>query len=426
MIFENYNIGAEAIKNQQYRESIFYFTKAIDENNSIGCSFSLAYFYRATAYYYIGEFEKAIADFNESSYVMSDDFKFYLFRGLTFFSLKKYDEAETDFNEVIKINADFSQVNIYLYEIYKIKNKDSLSLILAKKIIESNPTGINELINLGKKFLDQDYFLVAKNIYLDIYKLCPSSLNAVQGLAIANGHLKNYEESITFFDLLIKLDPENTEHHKKNRELSLNEMGIVKNLTVSNLKDTINDSKQKQNKWQNDICEALEKEESFDIKKWKSKFDNDHYGLVFMEEIAKNKNIFEYLSELGLVNRGFCPITGEKIDKAFDYTIYGRTIYVSEKAFELGKEKKQKFMEQLQKENPDYEANLKLAEAFVAKANPFMKKPKYDNITFYGSLFVSGYFSYKIVSPVSVLGYLITLVLFIVIFGIADWLRKKI
>lgn len=426
MIFENYNIGAEAIKNQQYKESIQHFTKAINENNSIGCSFSLAYFYRATAYYYTGEFEKAIADFDESSNVMSDDFKFYLFRGLTYFSLKKYDEAETDFNKVIKINVDFSQVNIYLYEIYKIKNKDNLSLTLAKKIIESNPRGINELSNLGTKFLDQDDFLVAKNIYLDIYKLCPGSVSAVQGLAIANGHLKNYEESITFFDLLIKLDPENTEHHKKNRELSLNEINNVQNLTVSNSKDTINNSKQNPNKWQNDICAALEKEESFDIKKWKSKFDNDDYGLDFMEEIAKNKNIFDYISELGLVNRGFCPITGEKIDKSFNYSIYGRTIYVSEKALELGKEKKQKFMEQFQKENPNYEANLKQAKAFVAKANPYIQKPKYDNITFFGSLFLSGYLSYKIVSPVSVIGYIGVVVLFILIFGIADWLRKKI
>lgn len=180
------------------------------------------------------------------------------------------------------------------------------------------------------------------------------------------------------------------------------------------------------NKWQNDICAALEKEASFDMSKWRSKSDNDDYGLKFMEDVAYHKNVYDYLNNLGLVNRGFCPITGEKIDNSYNYSIYGRTIFVSEKALELGKEKKLKFREKFQKENPNYEANLKQAKAFLGNTNPNFPKPKYDNITFFGALFLSGYLSYKIVKPETIFGYLGVIILFVLIFSIADWLRKKI
>ena len=84
--------------------------------------------------------------------------------------------------------------------------------------------------------------------------------------------------------------------------------------------------------WQNNILKALEKEASFDIKKWNSESENDDHGLGFMENVAYYKNVYDYLNKLGLVNTGFCPITGEKIDNSFNYSIYGRTIFVSEKA----------------------------------------------------------------------------------------------
>ena len=410
MIFENYNIGAEAIKNQQYKESIQYFTKAINENNLIGCSFSLAYFYRATAYYYTSEFEKALIDFNESVNVMKDDFKFYLFRGLTYFSLKNYDEAETDFNKVIEINVDFYEVNIYLYEIYKIKNKDNLSLTLAKKIIESNPRGINELSKLGTKHLDQDSFQIAKNIYLDIYKLCPESVSAIQGIAIANGHLKNYEESTAFFDLLIKLDPENIEHHKKNRELSLNELNNVDNLPVSTSKDIINNSKQNPNKWQNDILSALELEGTFRMDYWNDKLNADIEGFIFMQSVAQSQPAYSYLDSLGLVNRGFCPITGEKIEKGWKYDSNGRKIYLSERANEIGAKKKEeisKKLEEAHRKNLENSPELKKREQAAEMRNIYWRLV---------SISVAFWLTYRIINPSDILDYIKAIGVFFLLF----------
>jgi tetratricopeptide (TPR) repeat protein len=410
MIVENYNIGAEAIKNQQYKESIQYFTKAINENNLIGFSFSLAYFYRAIAYYYTSEFEKAIADFSESSYVMKDDFKFYFFRGLNYFSLKNYDEAEIDFNKVIEINVDFYEVNIYLYEIYKIKNKDNLSLSLAKKIIELNPKGINELSKLGTKYLDQDAFQIAKNIYLDIYKLCPESVSALQGLAITNGHQKNYEESIAFFDLLIKLDPENMEHHKNNRELSLNELNNVDNSPVSTSKDIVINLKQNPNKWQKDILSALELEGTFKMDFWDNKLNADKDGFIFMQSVAQSQPAYSHLNSLGLVNRGFCPITGEKIEKGWMYDSNGRKIYLSESANEIGAKRKVEVLKKLEESNRNNVENNPELKKRVQSAQ--MRNVYWRLI----SIFVAFCLTYNIIKPSNILDYIKAIGLFVLLF----------
>lgn len=180
------------------------------------------------------------------------------------------------------------------------------------------------------------------------------------------------------------------------------------------------------NNWQKDIYKALENEGTFDMKNWKTKSEIEDNGLGFMEDVAYYKREYDYLNSLNLVNRGFCPITGEKIDDCLNYAIYGRTIFVSEKALELGKLKKQQFREKFQNENPNFQSNLKQAKSFLDNTKPYSVKPRYDNITFFSSLFLSGYLSYKIIKPISFWGYIITFVLFILLFNLADWLRKKI
>lgn len=180
------------------------------------------------------------------------------------------------------------------------------------------------------------------------------------------------------------------------------------------------------NKWQSDIYIALENEGTFDMKNWKTKSEIDDNGLEFMEDVAYFKREYDYLNSLRLVNRGFCPITGEKIDGSLNYAINGRTIFVSEKALELGQLKKQQFRKKFQEEHPNFQSDLKQAKSFLDKAHPYVNKPKYDNITFFGSLLLSGYFSYKIIVPDTILGYLGVIVLFILFFNLADWLRKKI
>jgi hypothetical protein len=180
------------------------------------------------------------------------------------------------------------------------------------------------------------------------------------------------------------------------------------------------------NKWQNDILSALEQKGTFKMDYWNNELNADKEGFVFMQSVAQSQPAYSYLDSLGLVNRGFCPITGEKIEKGWKYVSNGRKIYLSERANEMGAKRKEEFLKKLKEENPNFETDLKRAKAFVEKANPYYKRPKFDNITFFGSLLLSGYLSYKLVRPESIFGYVGVVIVFILSFSIADWLRKKI
>lgn len=50
---------------------------------------------------------------------------------------------------------------------------------------------------------------------------------------------------------------------------------------------------------------------------------------TLLEKIAFRENIYNHLNEKNLINRGFCPITGESIGSSYNYSIFGRKIYLS-------------------------------------------------------------------------------------------------
>jgi hypothetical protein len=198
---------------------------------------------------------------------------------------------------------------------------------------------------------------------------------------------------------------------------------LLDNFEANNIEKKIS---LKLNQWQKNIFAAIENEGSFDLKMLKIIIENDETGIEFMQHIAYHKKTYEYLSGLNLVNTGFCPITNEKIDTTFNYSIFGRTIYLSENALKLGNEKKQQFKADFQKAHPNFDTNLKHAKAFLDNENTNTQLPKYNNIIYFIEFFLSGYLSHKIVNPTSIYGYIGVFMLFGVIFSTVDWLRNNI
>jgi len=185
------------------------------------------------------------------------------------------------------------------------------------------------------------------------------------------------------------------------------------------------------NIWQNDILSALEQKGTFKMDYWNNELNADKEGFVFMQSVAQSQPAYSYLDSLGLVNRGFCPITGEKIEKGWKYVSNGRKIYLSARANEIGAKRKEEFLKKLKEENPNFDANIKQAKSFVEKSNPNSKKTPIKTIGFV-MLFLSGYLSYIIIKPETFFGYLGVITLFVVFLyilwilflKIAIWLKK--
>ncbi len=85
--------------------------------------------------------------------------------------------------------------------------------------------------------------------------------------------------------------------------------------------------------WMYDICNELNG-------KYANSIENPEYFIKskikhpyeLRNVIMVNSTKYHYLDNLGLVNRGYCPITGEFLNSTntVNFTLFGRTLYMSE------------------------------------------------------------------------------------------------
>ena len=55
---------------------------------------------------------------------------------------------------------------------------------------------------------------------------------------------------------------------------------------------------------------------------------------ALLQHVAFKENSYNFLNSKGLINRGFCPITGESINNSFNFNIFGRVVYLSKTGLE--------------------------------------------------------------------------------------------
>lgn len=99
-------LGYDARKKGDYKNAIYFYSKAIEQNKQ----FFKAFFNRGFAYDKMGEFEKAISDYSKALEVEPKNAFVYYNRGISLDKLQKYDEAIYNFSMAITLEpnkADF-------------------------------------------------------------------------------------------------------------------------------------------------------------------------------------------------------------------------------------------------------------------------------------------------------------------------------
>ena len=76
---------------------------------------------------------------------------------------------------------------------------------------------------------------------------------------------------------------------------------------------------------------------------------------VLLQRIALKKNTYNFLTSKGLVNRGYCPITGEQINNTYNFNISGRIVYLSAKGLETCQNIKRNEWNNNNKSSMDYD-----------------------------------------------------------------------
>lgn len=168
---------------------------------------SAYYHTRGAARDSLGEYNKAIEDFNESIRLNPKRALLYRDRGLTKDAIKQYEGALKDFQKAIELKPK-EFINYYHRGVTKNRIGHYEEAIEdLNTAIQLDQTNANAYYQRGfaKEMLGQED--TAKSDYKEALKINPNEPSKSHKLGLAKCKIHQYEQAITLFDKAIKLDP---------------------------------------------------------------------------------------------------------------------------------------------------------------------------------------------------------------------------
>lgn len=163
--------------------------------------------------------------------------------------------------------------------------------------------------------------------------------------------------------------------------------------------------------WRNKIFQELE---SLDIKMSDFYYsDMNKSNKDLLEHIVLKSETYTSLNNKGLLNRGYCPITGEKIGTSYSYNMYNRHIYLSKTGLEIcrGVER-----------NNWKGKNMSYDEFTVLKEKNKAKSKKQATLVVFILVLLSIIISWNFVEPSGFFSFLGFLVVGFIVFFVLGWI----
>jgi tetratricopeptide (TPR) repeat protein len=137
-----------------------------------------------------------------------------LYLGQVYIELQKYKEALQEFNEIKERLDTYPKVQYFLSKLYLLTEDIDQAIVLAKKEITTNPSGVDGYVLLGEIFVKQKKYLEAENYYKKAQRIDRNNVDVLIGLSIINFKKSQYTSAR---DILLKakrIAPERAEIHK--------------------------------------------------------------------------------------------------------------------------------------------------------------------------------------------------------------------
>lgn len=173
--------------------------------------------------------------------------------------------------------------------------------------------------------------------------------------------------------------------------------------------DNLGFNNEKVYNWRKSILRALEEDGIIMSDFYYTPFHSNNKQLL--QHIASRSETYNFLSNEGLLNTGYCPITGEKIDNTLNYNIFNRKVYLSKRGVDVCKA-----IEGAGYNDNQYEEFTKSLQKSKQKANIIIE------ILYIVITVLSIFISWKIVSPSGFFSFIGFILLAIVLYHVIGWL----
>ncbi|MBP9675069.1 MAG: tetratricopeptide repeat protein, partial [Bacteriovoracaceae bacterium] len=124
-------------------------------------------------------------------------------------------QALLELEEIKRKLPSYPRLYYYLSKIYSVQGKIDLSLEMAKKEVESNPTLEYGHIQLGNIYTQKEQFSEAQNAFETAQKINGKSVEALMGLAWIKYRQNHVESALDLYTKAAQLDQGNPLVHKQ-------------------------------------------------------------------------------------------------------------------------------------------------------------------------------------------------------------------
>ena len=166
---------------------------------------SIVYFQRGTAYYYKGEYDRAIADLDQAIALHPDLAMAYSNRGIAYAHKGEYDQAIEDFDQAIELQPDYAQAYNNRGNAYAHKGEYDRAIEDYDQAIALQPDYAEAYNNRGNAYAHKGEYDRAIEDYDQAIELQPDYAKAYNNRGIAYAHKGEYDKAIKDFRKVVEV-----------------------------------------------------------------------------------------------------------------------------------------------------------------------------------------------------------------------------
>lgn len=191
------------IRNEVWANSINLWNDTIKKNPNN----ATAYINRGNAFKKIGNFQKAISDYNMSIQINKTIPEAYYSRGLIYMELSDYNSAINDFQSSLKINPNYVQALVQLGNAYYSSGREELSLNIYNQVLNLDSTQSAAYTGIANVYFNKNNIEKAMILYNKALKFNPKDADTYYNRANSNARMGNLEQAIIDYNNAIKYNP---------------------------------------------------------------------------------------------------------------------------------------------------------------------------------------------------------------------------
>jgi tetratricopeptide (TPR) repeat protein len=171
----------------------------------------LVYVNRGFAYLSKGDYDRALADFNQAIQLQPNSSFAYLNRAALYFVKQDYNLALTDLNQVIQLQPNFDLAYVKRGSVYFFQGDYDSALADLDHAIQLQPNSASSYSIRGEIHVKRDDLDRAIADFSQAIKLQPNLLDAYRMRGRSYREKGDYDRAIADYDQAIKLEPKNAE-----------------------------------------------------------------------------------------------------------------------------------------------------------------------------------------------------------------------